>query len=175
MGVLIFVLKKGLILQYTNTQTHTAMNTQEIKLTEILKKETETLKNQFLQFNEKYAEIEFYKIKNWINDYKENKIERLENQKKYYAIPAYLFLDKTPKNHIEKMVKNAKEHYEISIEKLAARIQKKGLNLDKLKTSTSHIGVNIETTLTDGNKTVRAFTIIAEGEIQRPHYRYLIK
>jgi len=35
--------------------------------------------------------------------------------------------------------------------------------------------VNIETTLTDGEKMVRAYTIIAEGQVQRPHYRYLIK
>ena len=37
------------------------------------------------------------------------------------------------------------------------------------------IGVNIESIITDGTKTVRAWTIVAEGEIQRPHYRYLIK
>jgi hypothetical protein len=35
--------------------------------------------------------------------------------------------------------------------------------------------VNIDMTLTDGEKTVKAFTIIAEGQIQRPHYRYLVK
>jgi len=58
---------------------------------------------------------------------------------------------------------------------LAARIEKKGLNVEKIKTVTSHIGVNLETTLTDGTKTVRAWTIVASGEIQRPHYRYLIK
>jgi hypothetical protein len=73
------------------------------------------------------------------------------------------------------MEKIAIEHYEFSIEKLAERIIKKGLNQDNLKIVTSHIGVNIETTINDGNKTVRAFTIIAEGEIQKPHYRYLVK
>jgi hypothetical protein len=49
------------------------------------------------------------------------------------------------------------------------------LIVEKLVVETSHIGVNINTTLTDGEKTVRAFTIIASGEIQRPHYRYLVK
>ena len=63
----------------------------------------------------------------------------------------------------------------MSIEKLAKRIEKKGLNQENIRTITSHVGVNIETTLTDGNKTVRAFTIIAQGTIQKPHYRYLIK
>ena len=65
--------------------------------------------------------------------------------------------------------------HESSIEKLAYRIEKKELDQSKLKTKTSHIGVNIETVLTDGEKTVRAWTIIASGMIQRPHYRYLVK
>lgn len=69
----------------------------------------------------------------------------------------------------------AEKHYENSITKLADRIEKKGLDISKIKATTSHIGVNIDTTLTDGNKTVHAYTIIAEGPIQRPHYRYLIK
>lgn len=49
--------------------------------------------------------------------------------------------------------------------------------LEKTKTVAFRcpLGVNIETTITDGVKKVRAFTIVAEGEIQRPHYRYLIK
>jgi hypothetical protein len=66
-------------------------------------------------------------------------------------------------------------HYENSIVKLAYRIEKKGLNLDKITVKTSHIGVNINTWITDGEQTVHAYTIIASGEIQRPHYRYLIK
>ena len=72
------------------------------------------------------------------------------------------------------MVGNAISHYEDSIAKLAARIEAKGLNVSNLKVKTSHIGVNIETVLTDGSKTVKAFTIIAEGQVQRPHYRYLV-
>lgn len=75
----------------------------------------------------------------------------------------------------DKAEKSAKQHYSNSIEKLAVRIEKKGLNENKLKSTTSHIGFNIETTLTDGEKTVRAFTIIASGVVQKPHYRYLIK
>jgi hypothetical protein len=52
---------------------------------------------------------------------------------------------------------------------------KKGLNEENLKVVTSHIGININTTISDGDKTVKAWTIIAEGEIQKPHYRYLVK
>ena len=61
------------------------------------------------------------------------------------------------------------------LKKLAFRIEQKGLNTDNLKLSSSHVGVNFETAITDGTKTVRAFTIIASGPVQRPHYRYLVK
>jgi hypothetical protein len=76
---------------------------------------------------------------------------------------------------VEQQRKLAVSHYEDSIIKLAARIEKKGLNQNRLKIETARVGVNIETTFTDGEKTVRAFTIVASGEVQKPHYRYLIK
>jgi hypothetical protein len=77
--------------------------------------------------------------------------------------------------YLAKQNKIAELHYENSIQKLAFRIEKKGLDITKLKVKTSHVGINIDTFLTDGIKTVKAFTIIAQGEIQKPHYRYLIK
>ena len=76
---------------------------------------------------------------------------------------------------IEKAIKSAEAHYTSSIEKLAFRITEKGLNIDSIKVSSGWVGINFECEITDGNKKVRAFTIIAEGEIQKPHYRYLIK
>jgi len=105
-----------------------------------------------------------------INDYK-RKSDYYADQKFYYNSPLWMF---TPE-FIDNMVKNAEVHYNQSIQKLAIRIEKKGLNIDKLEVKTAHVGVNIETTLTDGEKTVRAFTIVASGIVQRPHYRYLIK
>jgi len=77
--------------------------------------------------------------------------------------------------YIMKMVRNAELHYTSSIIKLSERILKKDLNIDNLSLSTSHIGTNIETTITDGIKTVRAFTVLAYGEVKCPHYRYLVK
>lgn len=74
-----------------------------------------------------------------------------------------------------KELKKAVAHYETSIVKLASRIEAKGLDVTKLKVVTSSIGVNININLTDGVKTVNAYTIVAQGEIQKPHYRYLIK
>jgi hypothetical protein len=76
---------------------------------------------------------------------------------------------------VEKQVKEAGEHYESSILKLSAKIEKKGLNIENLEVKSGRVGVNFETTLTDGEKIVRAFTIVASGDIQKPHYRYLIK
>ena len=84
-------------------------------------------------------------------------------------------VDKGSVVFVKESIQNAKEHYEDSILKLADRISKKGLEIDKIKVKTSHIGKNIDTLLTDGKKKVNAFTIIASGEIQKPHYRYLIK
>lgn len=76
---------------------------------------------------------------------------------------------------VSNAVVNAEKHYEMSIEKLAYRIEAKKLDLNSLKVKTAHIGNNIETVLTDGFKTVKAFTILAWGQINAPHYRYLIK
>jgi hypothetical protein len=78
-------------------------------------------------------------------------------------------------NYDAQEVKRAENHYLASCEKLAERIERKGLDQSCLTIHTAKVGVNIETTLTDGVQTVRAWTIIAEGEIQRPHYRYLVK
>ncbi len=76
---------------------------------------------------------------------------------------------------IQKAEKAAVEHYESSLSKLAARIEKKGLDVSKMDVVKSGIGVNINITLSDGVKSVKAWTIVASGEIQRPHYRYLVK
>jgi len=76
---------------------------------------------------------------------------------------------------IAKEIQNAEKHYIQSIEKLAARVEAKELNIESIKVTSGFQNVNFECTITDGIKKVRAFTIIAEGEIVRPHYRYLIK
>lgn len=153
-------------------------------LKEILKSETESLKNQFIDFTKNYAINEYNNLVSMTYDevnekwgYFDFKWNRYFQSKKSYSIwhkisnMKYLGLEV----YVNKAIEEAKNHYEISIEKLVLRIEKKELNIDTLKCTTSHIGRNIETTLTDGKKIVRAFTIIAEGEIQKPHYRYLIK
>jgi hypothetical protein len=172
------------------------------KLIEILKSETETLRVQYLEKTKEWA-TNYYNVckqrKNWkevqwckffgltpeiknqntnmqllgypkgfYNTEKSRELHRYQNE-------IHRTLTLGLEKYIEKELKYAEMHYESSIIKLADRIDKKGLKQDKITVVTSHIGVNINTTLTDGEKTVREFTIIAEGEIQRPHYRYLIK
>lgn len=157
------------------------MNTQ---LIDILKNETNSLKIQFIEFIKEYSINEFNQLSkltyNEVNEkwgYYDIKWNRWCQSKKSYAIwrqiskMTYEGLDV----YVANAIKDAENHYENSIIKLALRIEKKELNIDLLKCTTSHIGRNINTTLTDGTKTVRAFTILAEGEIQKPHYRYLVK
>jgi len=83
---------------------------------------------------------------------------------------------------IESELKNAEEHYNNSIIKLASKLYNKGiLKNEKIEVTSSKIKQNFECTIHhnfDGEKytkQTRAWTIIAEGPIQRPHYRYLIK
>lgn len=155
-------------------------------LIEILTAETQSLKEQYIQHTEKWATEEFARLKKWISDYAkwqnevyDRKVPALRNE----FMKKQRIMDRMPveiyRNQIDgfvaNQIENAKKHYEQSIKKLAARVEKKELNVDLLKATTTHIGVNIDTTLTDGDKTVRAFTILAIGDINRPHYRYLIK
>lgn len=145
------------------------------KLIEILKKETSSLKAQYIDMTTEWATDEFNRLRTWATEYQTGKFGFGEASKKYYRLP-YCVVNSngTVEMYVEMMVGNAISHYEDSIAKLAARIEAKGLNVSNLKVKTSHIGVNIETVLTDGSKTVKAFTIIAEGQVQRPHYRYLV-
>lgn len=71
-------------------------------------------------------------------------------------------------------IDRANRHYQNSVWKLSERIMEKSLDINKMQVTTGRVGVNIDTTITDGVSTVNAFTIIAEGPIVRPHYRYLV-
>lgn len=77
--------------------------------------------------------------------------------------------------YIAKQVAQSENHYEMSLKKLAYRIENTNMDFLNLDIKTSKIGVNIDTVISDGVQTVKASTIIASGLIQRPHYRYLIK
>ena len=171
-------------------------------LIQVLRKETESLKTQFVEKRKTYASS-YYDLcirrKTWNEEewckyfgltprianpgtkgefltYPSN-FHNTSNARRLDRIKADIrsILNLSLEKYLKQEELNAITHYENSILKLADRISKKGLNIEKLKTTTSHIGVNIETILTDDMKTVKAFTIVAGGEIQQPHYRYLIK
>lgn len=173
------------------------------KLVDILKKETESLKKQYLQFTEEWAKKAFARMEEkmkwttqeWYDSYsikytmKEimGKMspeidfkEMSRNDVMYKTMIAdqrqcrSIVPDGYAK-YLKDELYHAECHYLNSIEKLAWRIDQKGLKQDNLTVKNSHIGVNINTILTDGEQTVHAFTIVARGEIRRPHYRYLIK
>lgn len=73
-------------------------------------------------------------------------------------------------------VKTAINHYESSIRKLASRLTDKGITDDSnFEIVSGRVGHNFECTIKHGNETTRAWTIIAEGEINRAHFRYLVK
>lgn len=152
-----------------------------------LTEQTQSLKVQFLEMTAEWATIEFNTLTNMTNEQIDDKwgyynehsrrASKMSESKKSHSIKRikwdmqFMGIEQ----YISKTLESATEHYENSIIKLAQRIEAKGLNVDNLTMQTSHIGVNIETTITDGAKKVKAQTIIASGEIQKPHYRYLVK
>ncbi len=73
-------------------------------------------------------------------------------------------------------VKHAIDHYESSLRKLANRLNSKGItDQTDIDITTAIFAVNLEITIKHGTSITKAWTIIAEGEINRPHYRYLVK
>ena len=172
------------------------------KLIDILKKETKSLKLQYLEKTKEWATNRYNLVskrynwdeKDWCKylgiepevKNKNTSIEFLGFPRGFYNTKNSRILDRLQKEtillkrlgldkYLEKEKKSAEDHYEKSILKLADRIEKKDLDISKLRAETSHVGVNINTTLTDGVKTVKAQTILAYGPVQKPHYRYLVK
>lgn len=78
-------------------------------------------------------------------------------------------------NFVAQEVKEAELHYADSISKLAYRLQQKGVTVPNMKIVTARVGINLEITITCNGVVTRAWTIVAEGPIQRAHYRYLVK
>ena len=150
------------------------------KLLTILKKETRILFEEYLSNTENWAKeqvkrnierINFFQQNNSFL-YKEDKKKYYQEQKFYYNSPKYFFREQ---EFVNKSLERAKNHYEDSIKKLASRIQKKELDLDNLKFIHSSLGINFNCVITDNEKILKAWTIVASGPIQKPHYRFLIK
>lgn len=149
-------------------------------LVEKLTIETQELKKTYIEMTIEWAKNDFEQTKEWIRKAYKKQREELDSseywaiERKLMRLPSYFF-NGDVNEHVEKMVKAAQKHYTNSIAKLALRIEKKGLDQTKIEMTTGYVDVNITTTITDGEKVVKAWTIIAGGEIQKPHYRYLVK
>jgi len=77
---------------------------------------------------------------------------------------------------VVKEIKAAVKHFENSLIKLETRIVKKRLELEGLNFEYGYVEANFNCLITDKNgKQVKAQTILAEGSINKPHYRYLVK
>jgi hypothetical protein len=75
----------------------------------------------------------------------------------------------------EKELKKAEMHYESSLAKLVYKLIEKGLTDTNIQIIEKKLGVNFEMLISHNGKKTTCWTIIAGGEIQRPHYRYLVK
>lgn len=167
-----------------------------------LKVGTQILKEEYLKSTAKWSDKQFDIItensKRTITDWCrifgiEPRITNQGSGREFYSFPKGFYNTKDAKTYhnatteinkvitmgrekyIAKQVAQSENHYEMSLKKLAYRIQNKNMDFLNLEIKTAKIGVNIDTVISDGVQTVKASTIIAEGPIQRPHYRYLVK
>lgn len=78
---------------------------------------------------------------------------------------------------IDYELNKAEIHYQDSIKKLNDRLIKKGVpeGSENVIISNARVGVNLEITIQFNDIKVRAWTVVASGPVQRPHYRYLVK
>jgi len=106
--------------------------------------------------------------KGFYNTSKARELSKLKNK-------VSLVLRKNFADYMDQQERFAVDHYNDAIAKLAYRIEKKGLDINNLTLKSTRLDFNFETIITDGNKIVRAFTILAGGPIQCPHFRYLVK
>ncbi len=169
-------------------------------LVKILTEQTQELLQRFIEATKKYAQEKFqwatkvseWKYEDWAREYGEVDLKYPQQILKHgKLIPITKELNRYAKQDISESkyicstglekfeadeVANAKQHYKNSIENLAYRLNRKGIKDDTVMTiKTATIGRNITTTIEHEGTITKAWTIIASGPIQRPHYRYLIK
>lgn len=159
---------------------------QYTNLVKSLKEQTTEFKAEYLKKTEQWAWDDFCRM----DRIKESDVieERgaVWQGKKIHTKASYAYwnniksiLAQGSKAYTEKKVQSAQLHYDHSIGKLAHRIIKKGLDFTNIsiKTDYARFGKDgsLETIITDGKRTVRAWTILAWGPIKAPHYRYLIR
>lgn len=171
------------------------------RLVALLTEQTQDLRREYVARTKEWAAGEYDRIIKWLpgalalrerveaeysplrgaerSRYSHEQLGRPYNSKEWYQherrINAARDVERRGKAaFIKRAGEEAEAHYAASIEKLAARVEAKGLDQGRLSVKTAKVERNIETVLTDGVQTVYARTILAWGPIVRPHYRYII-
>ena len=159
------------------------------EMIEDLKSQTTGLKDTYIERTKEYRSGEYDRIlKKYGNYTYDDWVEKYPREYKWGAGRKTIDISpegKKMRGEVERMKKQGKPayvqyyaklaeiHYKDSIEALGKKITDAGFDVKNVKLKSSSIGVNFETEVTDGNKYMRAYTIIAAGPIIAPHYRYL--
>jgi len=112
--------------------------------------------------------------KTWRADWKNNILRKEANEAEKTFLRLSSIASVPLEKYIATEVKYGELHYENSLLKLADRLISKGIS-ENFKIKSGYVGVNFELVITHELGQVKAWTIIACGEIVRPHYRYLVK
>lgn len=110
----------------------------------------------------------------WRKDYNNYVLRRDSNEATKVTARLREIARESVENYIASEVKYGEAHYEASLLKLADRLVSKGIS-ENFTIKSGYVGVNFEVVITHELGQVKAWTIIACGEIVRPHYRYLVK
>lgn len=172
------------------------------KLVSELYKHTADLKTLYIEETKKYAdrkyqhciEREDWSTRQWYDDYGLPYTLKHEGTDREFPLLAdkyntktygFMQLHKSEVRQILEMglekfkakeVKYAEQHYEDSITRLSIRLNEKGITDESKFTITSgRIDMNFECIINHEHGVTKAWTIIASGPVQRPHYRYLVK
>jgi hypothetical protein len=174
---------------FTNLISEEAVTPEIEKLITTLKEQTEPLRVAYIKHSREFASKQFYKLDQITEEQvlreKGTDFTWRDETRRVHTKASKAHWDNIRsilsgghEAHVEKRAKLAELHYQDSIVKLTQRIIQKGLDFSKatIITDLTHFDKgNIETVISDGMRVVRAFTILAWGEIVAPHYRYLIK
>ena len=88
----------------------------------------------------------------------------------------YRTLRLTQEQYVAKQHQLGLDHYHSSIDKLLLRLNKKGITEEtKINIINGSVGINMNLMIEHDGKITRAWTIVAEGEVNITHYRYLVK
>jgi hypothetical protein len=137
------------------------------KLVDLLTEQTQGLREAYIARTKEWAAVEFAQLRKMIEDFNTSKPEQTSDyfqmEARVHRLPYSVtcYPSGNMEKYISEQVVKAEKHYANSIEKLALRIEKKGLNIDSLKMESTYLDPNMSTIITDGTKTVRAFTIAA--------------